>query len=204
MGAAYTPRVPESPRRAAPRLRLCAALAAVLTSALLLASCSHDEPAGEPNGSESSSAAGDAAATLIQTGLAQLSAGQDKSARLTFENALAVDPENLYALYNLGVIAQNAGRDDPALEFYDRALVSKADYAPALYNKAIIVEATDLEESVQLYRQVIGIDDQLAAAHMRLGFALVHLGQTDEGEGFLEQGIALDPAMADIEAPSYG
>ncbi len=50
---------------------------------------------------------------------------------------------------------------------------------------------------------MIGIDDKMAAAYMRLGFALVHLGKDDEGSEFLTQGIALDPSMTEIEAPSY-
>ena len=139
----------------------------------------------------------------MQSGIEQLTAGQDKAAQTTFENVLALDAENLYALYNLGVIAQNAAKTDEARDYYDRALVTQPDYAPALYNKAILLETIDLDESIQLYRQVIGIDDQMAAAYMRLGFALVHLGQTEEGEGFLGQGIALDPAMEKVEAPRY-
>ena len=145
----------------------------------------------------------DAAATLLQTGLDQMAAGDETSAKTTFENVLSLDPENLYALYNLGVIAQNAGETDEAMDYYDQALVIQTDYTPALYNKAILLEKTDLDQSIQLYRQVIGIDDTMAAAYMRLGFALVHQGKEDEGAEFLEQGIKLDPAMTEIQAPSY-
>ena len=38
---------------------------------------------------------------------------------------------------------------------------------------------------------------------MRLGFALVQLGQTDEGETYLAKGVGLDPSMVDVKAPSY-
>jgi Tfp pilus assembly protein PilF len=180
------------------------ALAGVLAVALLLAGCSDDDPESKDSpSSQSAPGDADAVATLVQSGIDQLNAGQDKAARTTFENVLALDAENLYALYNLGLIAQNAGKPDGALDYYDRALVVQADYVPALYNKAILLETTDLDQSIQLYRQVIGLDDQMAAAYMRLGFGLVHLGQTEEGEGFLEQGIALDPAMEDVEAPKY-
>lgn len=196
-----------SPRRASLR-RLCAAfLPAVVVSAVLLtASCSgSDDP--DTKGSESSEStapdAPDAAATLVEQGIQQLTNGKDVAAKTTFENVLALDPENLYAWYNLGLIAQRAGDNEEAVERYDHALVIQPDYTPALYNKAILLETTGLDQSIQLYRQVIGIDDQMAAAYMRLGFALLHLGETEEGEGFLEQGIALDPAMEDVQAPSY-
>ena len=139
----------------------------------------------------------------MKKGLQQLAAGKDAAAKATFENVLTIDPENLFGWYNLGLIAQRAGDDEKAIANYDKALAIQADYVPALYNKAIQVETRDLDEAIQLYRQVISIDDQSAAAHMRLGFALVHQGETDEGQGFLAKGIVLDPAMAKIDAPSY-
>ena len=46
-------------------------------------------------------------------------------------------------------------------------------------------------------------DPEMAAAHMRLGFALIHLGQVAEGEEHLGKGLSLDPSMAEVEAPSY-
>ena len=178
------------------------ALAAIVATALLLSGCS-DDPSDDVAPGSAASADADAATTLIQTGLDQMAAGDDSAARTTFENVLALDPANVYALYNLGVIAQNADSSDEAIDYYDQALVAQPDYTPALYNKAILLETRDLDQSVQLYRQVIGVDDQLAAAYMRLGFALVHLGETEEGEGYLEQGIMLDPAMKDVDAPRY-
>src|SRR5690606_13517757 len=111
----------------------------------------------------------DAVSTLVQNGLTQLSAGQDTVARTTFENVLELDPENLYALYNLGVIAQDGGDADTAVDYYQRALAQQGDYVPALFNLAIALETTDLDRSVELYRQVLDLDEEMAAAHMRLG-----------------------------------
>ena len=181
-------------------------VAVAISASLLVAGCSGDDDSPSDSSSTSQSPSGDAtdaAGTLLQAGLDQMATGQDKAARTTFENVLSLEPDNLYALYNLGVIAQGAGKTDEALDFYDQALVVQTDYTPALYNKAILLEKTDLEQSIQIYRQVIGIDDTMAAAYMRLGFALVHLGKNEEGAEFLEQGIALDPSMTEIEAPNY-
>ncbi|GAA1516311.1 tetratricopeptide repeat protein [Nocardioides humi] len=173
------------------RLHLLAALAAVV-AATLLSGCSDEEP-----GAESSASA------LLQTGLDQLSEGSTAAARGTFENVLVLDPDNQYALYNLGLIAQADGDEDEARARYDAALAADPDYAPALYNRAILDERTDLAAAIATYRRVLEIDPDLAAAHMRLGFALLHLGQTAEAEASLARGVALDPAMAEIEAPSY-
>ena len=153
--------------------------------------------------SEAADENGSAVDTLVQTGLAQLEAGDNAAARGTFASVLALDPDNVLGHYNLGVIEQRAGRDAAALESYDAALATDPDHVPALFNKAILLETSDLPGAVELYRTVIDLDEERAAAHMRLGFALVHLGEKVEGEAALAEGLRLDPAMAQVEAPRY-
>jgi len=184
---------------------LRSALAALALTALLTG-CGSDGSDATPAAEEAPSASASAAAavdTLVQTGLEQLAAGDEPAAAGTFENVLALDPANVFAHYNLGVIAQGRGDDAGAMAAYDAALASDAVFGPALYNKAILTEASSLESAIALYRQAIEADSEFAPAFMRLGFALVHLGDEDAGAEFLEQGIALDPSMADVEAPSY-
>ena len=179
---------------------------AVFALTVLLAGCGDDGSDESPSSDASSStsaAADDAVATLVQSGLDQLAAGDDAAAAGTFENVLDLDPTNVYAHYNLGVIAQGQGDVEGAMAAYDQALASDAEFGPALYNKAYLTEDTDLEEAVAIYRQAVEADPEFAPAFMRLGFALVHLGADAEGAEFLEQGIALDPAMAEVDAPSY-
>ncbi|MCW2833663.1 MAG: hypothetical protein JWN68_1616 [Nocardioides sp.] len=95
------------------------------------------------------------------------------------------------------------GQEAKAIASYDAALATDPDYVPALFNKAILVEADDLPEAVEMYREVVEIDDQHAAAFMRTGFGLLHLGQAADGEAALEKGLQLDPSMAQVEAPSH-
>lgn len=139
----------------------------------------------------------------MQTGLDQMTAGDRAAARGTFANVLALDPDNTLGHYNLGVIEQQTGRDAEAMASYDAALATTPDHVPSLFNKAILLETTDLPAAVDLYRTVVDLDDQRAAAHMRLGFALIHLGEATEGEALLAEGLRLDPAMAGVEAPRY-
>ncbi|MCR1782867.1 tetratricopeptide repeat protein [Nocardioides carbamazepini] len=177
--------------------------ALALLTLILVAGCSGDDGEGKPAAAESSASLS-AADSLVQTGLEQLDAGDDAEARTTFENVLELDPDNVYAHYNLGLLAQGAGRQDDAVKQYDAALATDADFAPALYNKGILLEATELDAAVGLYRRALKADPDMAAAHMRLGFALLHLGETAEAEEHLSTGIELDPSMADVEPPSYG
>jgi Tfp pilus assembly protein PilF len=171
-------------------------------AATLAAGCSSDEKPGADSKSEPAASA-PASTALVKKGLAELTAGNAAAAKVTFENVLAIDPHNAYAHYNLGVIAQQDGRDKAAMASYDAALADDDAFAPALYNKAILTEGSDLDAAVDLYRRAVDADPKMAAAHMRLGFALIHLGKTAEGEEHLGKGVSLDPSMADVEAPSY-
>lgn len=180
-------------------LRRLAVLLALL-GAVGTAACSSDEPASPPSASATSDSAVDA---LVQNGLDQLGAGDSEAARVTFENVLELDADNVYGHYNLGYLAQQAGDEATARAHYHAALAADGDFAPALYNMAILTEPSDLRTAVDLYRRSIAADPEQAAAHMRLGFALLHLGETEEGEEHLSRGVTLDPSMADVEAPSY-
>jgi tetratricopeptide (TPR) repeat protein len=186
-----------------------------MSTVLLVGGCSDDEDRPSDAGSESASPSGTAAsespseddvlsaAILVEDGLDKLIVKDVATARAAFEEAAALDPGNLYAHYNLGVLAQRDLDDAAALAFYDRALAIQADYAPALFNKAIILETSDLDQSIELFRQVVELDPTMATAFMRLGFALVHQCERGEGKKLLEQGISLDPRMEKMEAPNY-
>ncbi|GAB3200540.1 hypothetical protein GCM10027062_20450 [Nocardioides hungaricus] len=181
--------------------RLLSAVAALLLTLTTVAGCSGDDSKKDAAAVASSQAA--AADALVQQGLDQLGSGDTAGAKATFAKVLDVDPDNKYAHFNLGVIAQQAGDAKTAMRRYDKAIASDDAFAPALFNKGILTEPADLEQAVELYRRAVAADPKMAAAYMRLGFALVDLGQQDEGAQFLGKGVALDPAMADVEAPSY-
>ena len=166
---------------------------AVLLLALPLGACSQsaDEDA------EAASAA------LVEQGIAQLTNGEAEKSTETFERALRLDDRQHLAHYNLGVLDQQAERGKDARTHYEEALEVEPGHGPSLYNLAILTESDDLDEAVRLYRDAIEAQPGNAAAHMRLGFALNHLGRTTEAEAMLAQGMKLDPSMAEVEAPSY-
>lgn len=181
-------------------------LPALLATAVLLGGCGGDDSSADrpaPTSTSASDGASEATATLVQSGLDQLDAGDTAGATSTFRNVLTLDPDNVYAHYNLGLIAQQAGDEKTAIEEYDAALAAQDDYAPALFNRGILAETRDLDQAVDLYERAVAADDQFARAYMRLGFAQVHLGDTEAGEQALARGVALDPAMADVDAPTY-
>lgn len=202
---------PQRPERRHRRLLV----ACLVVPLLLTGACSGDDGDGADSGGKDAGAAGgspsaatteqaaDTVTTLIGTGLAQIESEEYAQARSTFQTVLDLDPENDYAWYNLGYVAQLQGDEATAVQRYTTALTHNKDFSPAIYNLAILTESSDLEAAVELYRREIAVKPDDAAAHMRLGFALRHLGQDAEAEQLLQQGIELDPSMAGVQAPTY-
>lgn len=149
------------------------------------------------------SASAKAEVKQVQSGLAQLSSGDTAAAKTTFAKVLAGDPTNVYALYNLGYIAQTGGDAGTAAGYYGKAIDSDPDYAPALFNDGIVLEKADLSRSVALFRAAVKADPTMAAAYVRLGFALQHQGRLHEAAAVRSQGLALDPSLAMAGAPAY-
>lgn len=190
-----------------------AAAVAVLAIALL-AGCSSEPnaPAGAdaPSGSTSGATAGasttdesTAVDTLMARGLEQVDREQYPQARGTFEAILALDPDNHYATYNLGFIAQRQGDDSRAIDLYAKTIALDDSFAPALYNLAILTEGSDLDAAAAFYRRVLELEPDDAPTMVRLGHLLQHQGRTAEGERLVERGVELDPALADVPPPTY-
>jgi tetratricopeptide (TPR) repeat protein len=168
-------------------------LAPALLLALPLAACS--------NGDADDQSA--AALALVEQGITQMTQGENEKAEKTFERALRLDDEQYLAHYNQGVIDQRANREKDAEKHYEDALELEPEHGASLYNLAILTESEDLDEAIELYRDAIKVQPSNAAAYMRLGFALNHLGRTAESEPMLAKGLELDPSMAKVEAPKY-
>ncbi len=138
-------------RRVAGALRLVG-LATVLV--LTAAGCGSSKPTASPTSTTAAATGKSAGAnannssaavsTLLKQGLSQAQGRQLGQAETTFKNVLLLDPKNVYALYNLGVIDQTDNNNAGAINYYDAALSSDGTYTPAMYNKAIILEATNL------------------------------------------------------------
>ncbi|TYL51637.1 tetratricopeptide repeat protein [Nocardioides sp. BGMRC 2183] len=183
-------------RRAAAR-----ATSALIVGVLVLAVAGCSDDAGSEAADPQATA--QAVQALVDRGAAELAAGDLDAATATFGHVLDLDDDNTLAYYNLGLVAEQSGDLDRALDHYDAALDSDGEYGPALYNKGILTETDDLEKAVDLYEDAIAAQPEFAPAYMRLGFALDHLGRADEARPYLERGLQLDPAMAEVSIPDY-
>ena len=168
-----------------------AALMLIVT--VVAAAC--DNGSGQNGSGENGS--GDAAATLDEA-LADHVAGRIDEARQGYLDVLDLEPDDSFALYNLGLIAQNESDLTTAQDFYRRSLAVDPDFEAAVFNLAIVEAQLDNpDEAIDLYQQIIEINPENAGAHLNLGFLYLELGKEKKGNNELQRAIKLDPSLSD-------
>ncbi|MDQ1501671.1 MAG: hypothetical protein QOI86_5011 [Actinomycetota bacterium] len=120
-----------------------------------------------------------------------------------YQKVLRLDPNNKFAIYNLGLLDQNNNRPDVAETQYRRVLQLDPSYAPALFNLAIIRTGKgDITEAVSLYKQAVVANDKDAGAHYNLGLLLRKNGDTAAGDAEINKAVALNPQLAPPTTPT--
>jgi len=111
-----------------------------------------------------------------------------------YQKALAVDPNYVQALSNLGVALKVLGRLHEAIASYQKAIAIKPDLAEAHANLGLAQEGLGrMHEAVSCYRKAISLKPGYAVAYGLLGSALKALGQLDEAVASYQQAIVLKP-----------
>lgn len=143
--------------------------------------------------SKTSNAAVDA---LITAGKASQEKGQPRQAASLYAKAVADDPTNAVALYDLGDLDQVAfGKDAAAEAAYQRALVVDPRFVDARFNLAILQSARRPASAIADYKTIIGIDPDDADAYLNLGFLLRASGRTAESAIAFHDAVTLDPGL---------
>ena len=133
---------------------------------------------------------------LLNQALALHKAGNLDGASKLYNQILATDAKNKFALFNLGVVAQTGAKYDEAIAKYKAAIDVDPKFYSALYNLGLTYAAkTDRTNGIAYLRKAIDVDPKSAQAYFNLGTLLVQDGKTDEGTKMLNQAFALDPSM---------
>lgn len=133
---------------------------------------------------------------LLQQGVDAHRAGDLDEAAARYAEVLAVEPDNLRARYDLGVVLQTRGDVERAEAEYREALRIDAGFAPALFNLAVLrAGAGDHAAAVELYRLVLVSEPDNAGAHLNLGFALISVGEIEDGRTEIAKAAELDPSL---------
>lgn len=192
-------------------LRAIALATAVAVIGLTAAGCTKISPGAEPAtaGAAGASASVNAGhsdvtrvAALLQVGIQRANQKDWTGATTTFQDVLAINPGNVYALYNLGVIDQAKGRSAAAIGYYKQALTVSKNYTPAMYNMAILVEKPDPHQALSLYQRIVAINPQASTAYLRMAFVQSELGESSAAQASYAKAIAIDPSLGKYPLPS--
>jgi tetratricopeptide (TPR) repeat protein len=140
-------------------------------------------------------------AGLLSTGSAQASRKDWSGATATFQDVLAISPGNVYANYDLGVVAQNTGNSAEAISYYKQALAGNAAYTPAMYNEAILLERAQPQLAIGIYQKIVSINPKAATAYLRMAFLQAEQGDLIDAKANDAKAVALDSALGKYSLP---
>jgi tetratricopeptide (TPR) repeat protein len=120
----------------------------------------------------------------------------------TFENVLAISPTNVYANYDLGVIAQTNGNSAEAIGYYNKALAANAVYTPAMYNEAIVLESTQPTQAIAIYQKIVSIDPKASTAYLRMALVQAEQGDSSAAKANHAKAVSIDPALSKYKLPA--
>jgi tetratricopeptide (TPR) repeat protein len=182
------------------RVVMSAAVLAVVATATV--SCS---TAAVKSGSLASTTRSQSKATqvtaLLNTGSAQAERKNWSGATATFQNVLSINPGNVYANYDLGVVAQETSKVAAAIGYYTEALAGNSAYTPAMYNEAILLEGSQPLRALRMYQEIVKINPKAATAYLRM--ALLQAGQGDlaNARANRAKAVSLDSALGKYSLP---
>ncbi|MEN9417844.1 MAG: hypothetical protein RI988_1464 [Pseudomonadota bacterium] len=126
--------------------------------------------------------------------LAAARSGRFHEAAAAFEEALAIEPNHVAALINLGAVYQALRRLEPALERYGQALKLHPGSPEAWNNRGLIlVELGRFEEALESCDLATSLRPAYAEAHNNRGAALQGLKRWEEALASHDEAIRLRP-----------
>jgi Tfp pilus assembly protein PilF len=132
---------------------------------------------------------------LVAQGLNAQSIGQTQQATQDYLAAIAKDPTNKFAHYDLGVIYQSQHDATNAAIEYNKALLIDPKYQPALFNLAVLQTSSDPQTAIGLYRRLLQINANDPNVNFNLGLVLISNGQPAEGHADLQKAIQISPSL---------
>lgn len=128
-------------------------------------------------------------------GYALMQAGQLAAAQRDLLTALAINPQQPEANFNMAVLDMHAGNADAALALYDKTLALKPDYVDAYLNRGyLLFQLGQIEASITNYKLALQRRPEYADAYLNRGLSYAALKQFDNALTDLNQAIYLAPS----------
>jgi predicted O-linked N-acetylglucosamine transferase (SPINDLY family) len=134
---------------------------------------------------------------LIGSAVRLHQAGQTAEAERLYEQILAIDPNHVDSLHNLGLIAHQSGRGEMALGLISKAIALN-DRHPNCHNTLgiVLARADRTQEAVAHYQKALLLHPEFVEAHVNLGITLQTQGKFDEATEHYQRALALRPGYA--------
>jgi tetratricopeptide (TPR) repeat protein len=125
-----------------------------------------------------------------------LGLGNTHAAEQLFKQAIAKNPRDPVAHFDLGVVYQGGGDRRGAAREYKLALLDNPRYVPALYNEAVLVAARNPSLAIFYYRQVIRMQLRSPTAFLNVSILEgADKGLHAQAVRDLRQAVRLDPTL---------
>ncbi len=112
----------------------------------------------------------------------------------SYQEALRLRPDRIYAHNALGLAYLSQGKFDLARQKFLDALRLDSSYAPAFYNLGNLAASRQQpDQAIVYYRQAISCDPAHAASHQNLGMMLLAKGQFEEAIQQFDEAERLNP-----------
>ena len=123
---------------------------------------------------------------------------QYREAEKIYERMLSKEPNNIYALSNLGVTRFRAGKLALAEETFKKAIaIAPEDYFSHSTLGIVYYQQDKLDEAVAALTRALTLNSKYSVAHNYLGIAASKKGWQEAAQKELETAIAIDPNYAD-------
>jgi len=124
-------------------------------------------------------------------------AGALVQAEAAYRAVLAVEPNRVDCLHNLGILAIQTNRNELAVELIGRAVTLNRRLPDAEYNLGCALQACGrLADAIEHFGRAVALKPDYAAAHMNLGNALLQQGRAADAVGCYARVLALEPHSA--------
>lgn len=131
---------------------------------------------------------------LTNRGYALMQSGELAAAKRDLLAALAINPQQHDANFNMAVLDMNEGNAVGALALYAKTITLKPDYAPAWLNRGyLLFKLGRIQESIADYDQVIQLQPESADAWLNRGLSYAALGQFDNALADTDHALRLMP-----------
>jgi tetratricopeptide (TPR) repeat protein len=131
-------------------------------------------------------------------GMIAMRRNDDDKARRLLTRAVAMEPDNPFALNELSYLTHLDGDDDTAIELVNRAIEESPEYADALCNKGVIhYFRSEFEQAAQTFERTLQLMPDHVGALVGKGNTLTQLSEYEPALACYDLALEFDPENVD-------